>query len=89
MTEIAVILHNVPQNGLVAHRDHRFWNRLGIFPNSSAETSTKQHDLHTCGSLGSKTATSGIGTTNLPPQSLACRICRTISCCRFHGRIKM
>src|SRR5215831_9644775 len=66
---IAVILHNVPQYGVVSNSHHRLWNILGIFPHTGAEAAAKQHNLHDAGSRGSITSTVGIGTTNLQPQS--------------------
>ena len=40
-------------------------------------------------SVGSMIAISGMGTMNLPPHVPTWRICATISCFRFQGRIKM
>jgi hypothetical protein len=69
MSVSPVILDHVPENGLMAYGYHRLRNALRILANSGTEATAEEHDLHESSSLGSITATSGIGTMNLPPQA--------------------
>ena len=87
MAVLAVVVHQVPEDGLVADRDHRFRNALRIFANARTETATEQDDLHRLSSLGSTIQGVGIGTMKRPPQSAMCFIWATISDWRFQGRI--
>src|SRR3954464_15287419 len=76
VTEIAIILHHMPKNRLIADRDHRFRDALRILTNPSAQAPAEQNDFHErISSEGLMTVTAGIGTTNLPPQRPMCFIC--------------
>ena len=46
MPVITVILHDVPQDGLMAHWHHRLWNILGILSDPSSKTAAEQNNLH-------------------------------------------
>ena len=46
VTVLAVILHHVPQDRLMADRDHRLRDALGIFADARAEPAAEQNDLH-------------------------------------------
>ena len=46
MPVLAVVLHHVPQNGLVADRDHRLGDALGVLANARAQSAAKQDDFH-------------------------------------------
>jgi hypothetical protein len=55
----AVVLHHVPQDRLLADRDHGLGDILAVVADASAETAAEQHDLHDTLRLGSMTWTSG------------------------------
>ena len=74
MAVLAVVLHDVPQDRLVADRHHRLWNVLRIIADARAEPAAEQDNLHDASSRGSITSTVGIGTMNLQPQSPTWRI---------------
>src|ERR1700741_582841 len=46
MPVVGIILHNMPKDRPVADRDHRFRNRLRVFPHPGAETSAKEYNFH-------------------------------------------
>ena len=83
---VAVILHHVAQDRLMAERDHRLRQALGIVADAGSKSAAEEDDLHGRYSAGSMMVTKGIGTTNLAPQAATCRIWRTISCVRFVHR---
>ena len=72
---LAVVLHHVPQDRLLADRDHRLGDALGVVADAGAEAAAEQNDFHDTLRLGSMTCTSGIGTMNWPPHSPTWRIC--------------
>ena len=43
---LAVIVHHVPQDRLMADRDHRLRDALGVLADASAEAAAEQNDLH-------------------------------------------
>ena len=43
---LAVVLHHVPQDRLLADRDHGLGDVLAIVADARAETAAEQHDLH-------------------------------------------
>ena len=88
MAVLAVVLHDVPQDRLVADGDHRLWNILRVVADARAKPTTEQHNLHDASSRGSITSILGIGTMNLQPQSPTCRILVTISSFKFQGKIR-
>ena len=47
--ELAVVVHQVPKNRLVADRNHRLRNAFGNVPNASAETAAEQNCFHLSG----------------------------------------
>ena len=55
---LAVIVHQVPEDRLIADRDHRLGNALGIIADARAETSAEQNCLHLSGPSWRK---SGLG----------------------------
>src|SRR5579885_1543960 len=62
MAVLAVVLHHVPEDRLVADRDHRLRDVLGIFSDPGAEATAEKDNFHQQTSLGSMTLGSGIGT---------------------------
>ena len=80
--EVGVVLHDVPQDRPVADRDHRLGRDLGGLAHAQALAAAEEDDLH-------RTSTFGIGTMNCAPHSRAYSSWATISCLRFHGRIRM
>ena len=46
MPVLAVVLHDVPQDRLMADRDHRLRNALRIFADARTEPATEQDNLH-------------------------------------------
>ena len=46
MTILAVVLHDVPKDGLMPDRDHRLGDTFGIFANPRTQPATEQYDLH-------------------------------------------
>jgi hypothetical protein len=46
MTEMSVILHQVPNNRPIAYIHEWFWYDIRMIPKSGAESSTEQYDLH-------------------------------------------
>src|SRR5262249_30033756 len=87
MPILAVILHDVPEDWLMADRYHRLRNILRILANPRTKSSTKQNNLHAVISPGPITPTFGIGTTILQPHAPTWLICSTISFFKFQGRI--
>ena len=83
MAVLAIVLHDVPQDGLLADRHHWFRNGVGILTDTGAKPAAEQNNFH-----GPITSTLGIGITILQPQEPAWEICPTISLFKFHGRIR-
>ena len=83
VTEMRVILHQVPEDRPRAERDHRFGNRFGIVADPQALAAAKQNNFH------GYTSTSGMGTTNRASQSRAYASCVMISSLRFQDRIRI
>src|ERR1700733_5245449 len=69
MAVLAVVLHQVPEDRLVADRDHRLWERPPILANACAQTSTEQNDLHGTDPTGGMMLTEGMGTMKRQPQA--------------------
>jgi hypothetical protein len=46
MPVLTVIMHDMSQDRLLAHRNHGLGNALGIFSNPSPKATAEQHDLH-------------------------------------------
>src|SRR5262245_11705221 len=46
MTVLAVVLHDMPQDRLMANRHHRLGNGLGVFANTRAQPPTEQDHFH-------------------------------------------
>ena len=46
MPVLAVVLHHVPQDRLLADRDHGLGDVLGVVADAGAETAAEQNDLH-------------------------------------------
>src|SRR5690606_22533230 len=88
MAVSAVILHHVPQNRLIADRDHRLWRVLSILTDAGTEPAAEEYNFHDGNPSGSISVTRGIGTTKRPPQRPIRRMSRTISSLMFHGRIR-
>ena len=65
MPVLAVVLHHVPQDRLLADRDHRLGDALGVVADARAEPAAEQNDLHDGTSARLDDVTSGIGTTKL------------------------
>src|SRR5260370_32853592 len=68
MSILAVILHDVPKDRLMADRYHRLRNALGILAYPRSKSSTEQNNLHGAKSFRLKTSTSRIIITILQPQ---------------------
>ena len=87
MPILAVILHDVPQDRLVADRYHRLRNALGIFANAGAKPTAEQDDFH--GAV-SRIYHLNLGNRHdhLAAPGATWRIWATISCLKFHGRIR-
>ena len=43
---LAVVLHHVPQDRLMADRDHRLRDALGVLADAGAKPAAEQNDLH-------------------------------------------
>ena len=48
---LAVVLHDVPEDRLMADRDHRLRNALRVLADARTEATAEQHDLHDLSSL--------------------------------------
>jgi hypothetical protein len=46
VTVLAVIIHHMPEDRLVADRDHRFWDALGILTDARAQATAEKNDFH-------------------------------------------
>ena len=46
VAELAVVVHQMPQDRLVADRDHRLGNSLGHIPDAGSEASAKEDRFH-------------------------------------------
>ena len=46
MPVIGVVLHQIPQYGLVAYIDERLWNGVRVLAQPRPHTAAKQHDFH-------------------------------------------
>src|SRR2546422_3508131 len=46
VSEVSIVLHDVPENRPVADRDHGLRDVLGIIPESHAHATAEEHDLH-------------------------------------------
>src|SRR5690606_21620746 len=88
MAVVAVPLHHVSQDRLVAERYHGLRNGFGIFSDTGSKTTAEENDLHDAISLGSIIVTVGMAMTNFAPQEPTWLIWRTISSFRFQGRMK-
>jgi hypothetical protein len=51
MPVITVVLHDMPQDGLMAHGHHRLWDILGILSNPSSKTAAEQNNFHLANTL--------------------------------------
>ena len=70
MAVLAVILHDMPQDRLMADWHHWFWNVLRVIPDMQVPSPPpEQRDFHDTSSRGSINSTLGIGTMNLQPHA--------------------